>query len=295
MSNYNIVLDTDINSPIDTNLKFTQGDKGQVLNLIVTDFDTTGTTAKIIFRKADGNVVEGSITATNGIYPYTIKGTEFECVGKVVADVKFYKDNVRISTAKFTFAVESDTINNSLTESKAYSDTLEQMQEFVDGKLAELEDKAENVLDAAEQAVQMVLPVATANTLGGIKSAGHITVGADGTPKLNNIVNNGATTQEGFVLDARYGKTLADNIDNITEGSPTITGTHQYTKNVSPSESSWRDAPIVLIAPTNSTPTARAGISFENEGIIGGMLYLDNDGTLKYINNLGIIKTINMS
>lgn len=34
----------------------------------------------------------------------------------------------------------------------------------------------------------------------------------------NNIVNNGLTVEEGYVLDARYGKKLTDDINNLIDG-----------------------------------------------------------------------------
>lgn len=55
---------------------------------------------------------------------------------------------------------------------------------------------------------------------------------------IANIVNNGLTTQEGFALDARYGKTLKDSLDttnsNLTDLSDDVDSLNTDVSNIKP-------------------------------------------------------------
>ena len=57
---------------------------------------------------------------------------------------------------------------------------------------------------------------------------------------------------------------------------------------------SYIDAPLILQTATayNVNSTVRSGIGFHNAGNTAGMLYLDNDGHLKFIRNNGAIENI---
>jgi len=192
------------NEPVETGIVITQNDRGHVLRVIPqdTNFDATGTTASIIFLKADGNSVEKTVTASDGTYSFRLTGQETLVVGKVVASVKFYgSSGERLSTAMFIFKIAPDNIGAEEI-SKAYSDSIEQA-------IAE----AREALEAAEQAVALIIPQATSNTLGGIKSGTDVSVNANGTLNIdgvknsvaqinNNLSNSNMYNAKGYYKDA---------------------------------------------------------------------------------------------
>lgn len=148
---YDIILNTDKDEPVFTGISLCQGDSGQTLNIRISDFDTTNTTASIVFKKDDGNVVHAEVSATNGIYKYVIRGTELQKVGKVVADIKFYDSQKhRISSSSFVFHVTSDTMNASAIESGTYSDV-------IDRALTEFNNRIDTNLEQAESTIDTSL------------------------------------------------------------------------------------------------------------------------------------------
>lgn len=125
----NIRLNANRAKVVNTGYKFASGDKGFVFKIAVDELDTTGTTAKIVFKRSNGTSVESNITATENVYSYTTLGNEFELVGPVIADVKFYDGENRISTSTFIFEVTSDTMDGIGAGTAGYSDTLERLTE----------------------------------------------------------------------------------------------------------------------------------------------------------------------
>lgn len=125
----NIRLNANRAKVVNTGYKFSSGDKGIVFKITVDELDTTGTTAKIVFKRSNGTSVESNITAAENVYSYTTLGNELEVIGPVVADVKFYEGENRISTSTFIFEVVSDTMDGIGSGTAGYSDTLEQMKE----------------------------------------------------------------------------------------------------------------------------------------------------------------------
>lgn len=113
---------------VETGIVLKQGDFGMQLEIEVLDFDATGTTPQIVFRKAMGAVESTTITVSGNKYTYTFKGTELDTPGKVFCDLKLKNSTTqRISTASFMFKVVADTLDGLAEESSSYSDTISQI------------------------------------------------------------------------------------------------------------------------------------------------------------------------
>lgn len=113
---------------VETGIVLKQGDFGMQLEIEVLDFDATGTTPQIVFRKAMGAVESTTITVSGNKYTYTFKGTELDTPGKCFCDLKLKNSTTqRISTASFMFRVVADTLDGLAEESSSYSDTIEQL------------------------------------------------------------------------------------------------------------------------------------------------------------------------
>lgn len=125
----NIRLNANREKAVTTGYKFVSGDKGIIFKIAVDGIDTTGTTAKIVFKRCNGTSVEANVTGKDNVYTYKTLGNEFEVVGLVLADVKFYENANRISTCTFTFEVASDTMDGIGAGTAGYSDTLERLTE----------------------------------------------------------------------------------------------------------------------------------------------------------------------
>ena len=109
---------------VDTDLTFCQGDYGEEL---VIHGIADSRSARIVFRKPDGNTVERTnLTKDNDVYKYTLQVAELQAIGTVIADVKFTDASSRESSQKFKFTVKPDTINDSVKDSPAWSDSIEQ-------------------------------------------------------------------------------------------------------------------------------------------------------------------------
>jgi hypothetical protein len=55
---------------------------------------------------------------------------------------------------------------------------------------------------------------------------------------------------------------------------------------------SWASAPILIASSHNVNPTVRAGIGFNNQGLNAIYLYLDTDGKLRFMDNVGGVHLI---
>lgn len=121
---------------VETGIVLKQGDFGMQLEIEVLDFDATGTTPQIVFRKAMGAVESTTITVSSNKYTYTFKGTELDTPGKVFCDLKLKNSTTqRISTASFMFKVVADTLDGLTEESNSYSDTIAQIVNGFDDKI----------------------------------------------------------------------------------------------------------------------------------------------------------------
>ena len=68
-------------SVVQTDLVFKQGDFGFDIAIEILDFDLTGVTPQIVFRKPTGAVESTSLTLSGTTYTYTIQGTELDTPG----------------------------------------------------------------------------------------------------------------------------------------------------------------------------------------------------------------------
>lgn len=158
MKEINVRLNANRAKAVHTGVKIASGDKGIVFKLAVDELDTAGTTAKIVFKRSNGTSVEAGIAATDGVYSYKTLGNEFAVVGQVVADVKFYKDDERISTCTFVFDVTADTMDGLGAGVAGYSDTLERLKkemEKTEGEMAavqrEMEKRGAEIISQAQE------------------------------------------------------------------------------------------------------------------------------------------------
>lgn len=113
---------------VETGIVLKQGDFGMQIEIEVLDFDATGTTPQIVFRKAQGAVESTTITVSGNKYTYTFVGTELDTPGKCFCDLKLKNSTTqRISTASFAFKVIADTLDGLNEHANSYSDTIGQI------------------------------------------------------------------------------------------------------------------------------------------------------------------------
>lgn len=111
--NYTVVLDLTDNGCVQTGWRLKQGDSGnstiiaKVVNNGVDAYDPN-VTPEIAFKRADGNSVLATMTASDGYYNYTFVGNELAVAGPVVMDVTFTDEEARTSTASCRFEVVAD-------------------------------------------------------------------------------------------------------------------------------------------------------------------------------------------
>lgn len=142
---YKVQLSMNQRHLVDSGLTFKQGDFGFQIEIEVLDFDVTGVTPQIIFRKASGAVESTSITVSGNKFTYTMAGTELDTPGPAVCDLKLKNSTTqRISTASFRFFVEADTMNGLNGQASSYSDTIAQI---VGGYEDELDGVESDVYD----------------------------------------------------------------------------------------------------------------------------------------------------
>ena len=116
---------------VESSFVWKQGDFGFNVEIEVLDFDATGSTPQIIFRKSNGAVEATTITVSGNKYTYTLRGTELDTPGPGICDLKLKNSTTqRISTASFKFFVIPDTEDGLNQQASSYSDTIAQI---VDG------------------------------------------------------------------------------------------------------------------------------------------------------------------
>lgn len=127
---YHVQVSMNQLAEVKTGFTFKQGDFGFDIAIEVMDFDATGTTPQIVFRKANGAVESTDVTVAGNIYTYTIKGNELDTPGIGVCDIKLKNSTTqRISTASFQFEVIADTLDGLNEHANSYSDTIAQIWE----------------------------------------------------------------------------------------------------------------------------------------------------------------------
>ena len=125
---YHVELSMNQSATVRTGLVFKQGDFGFDIAIEIKDFDNTGTTPQIVFRKSQGAVESTDITVSNNVYTYTIKGTELDVPGVGICDIKLKNTTTqRISTASFEYEVIADTLDGLNEHANSYSDTIGQI------------------------------------------------------------------------------------------------------------------------------------------------------------------------
>ena len=113
---------------VKTGLVWKQGDFGFQVEIEVLDFDTSGTTPQIVFRKSAGAVESGDVSVVGNVYTYTFKGTELDVPGFGVCDLKLKNSTTqRISTASFMYDCIADTLDGLNEHANSYSDTIGQI------------------------------------------------------------------------------------------------------------------------------------------------------------------------
>lgn len=116
---------------VESGFVWKQGDFGFNIEIEVLDFDTTGATPQIIFRKSTGAVEATQITRDGNKFTYAIRGTELDTPGPCVCDLKLNDSTTkRVSTASFKYFVIPDTMDGLAEQASSYSDTIAQI---VDG------------------------------------------------------------------------------------------------------------------------------------------------------------------
>ena len=139
---------------VESGFVWKQGDFGFNLEIEVLDFDTSGVTPQIIFRKSAGAVESTSVTQSSNKFTYTFAGTELDTPGPGICDLKLKNSTTqRISTASFKFFVIPDTEDGLNEQASSYSDTIAQIIEGYEDDVDELRgelqtsDKAIDVLN----------------------------------------------------------------------------------------------------------------------------------------------------
>ncbi|SHN04117.1 Domain of unknown function [Anaerosporobacter mobilis DSM 15930] len=187
MRSYNIIVSPYQKNTVDTQFYFKQNDYGIPISITVEDYETSGTTAKIVFRLNDGAIREYNITQSgDGTYKYNLSADELCSVGKVIVDLKFYKNNARESTASFIIYVMRDKVGQ-IFDSADYSDSISRAIERCDQAVANIQAQANKAIEDVENAL-----LAELNIYDGYDKT---TVGfaADARQLNENVVNSFAS------------------------------------------------------------------------------------------------------
>lgn len=144
---YDVILDLKMRDMISTNYRLCQGDHGHtVFKIRIFDgskeIENTND-AKIVFFKADGNIVTGNLQKDRFGYLYRFIGNELECPGAVIADVKIKDSSSRTSTSRFCFECVTDTENGDMIDSGSYITELEKLRQEAQGVV----DKINKILE----------------------------------------------------------------------------------------------------------------------------------------------------
>lgn len=132
--NYDIELNANDSSVLETQYAFTQGDYGQIQFSIRVKADgayvTNAQRAYIVFTLPNGYVVTGAdMSKSVATYTYPFQGSELQVPGTIVADVKLVYTNGQVSSNKFTFICRYDPLHDKSFNSGPY---ISQLQQIVD-------------------------------------------------------------------------------------------------------------------------------------------------------------------
>lgn len=277
MRSYNVIVSPYQKNTVDTQFYFKQNDYGIPVIITVEDYDTSGTTAKIVFRRSDGATREYNITkSSDGTYEYKLSADELYSVGKVVVDLKFYKNNVRESTASFIIYVMQDKVGQ-IFDSADYSDSISRAIERCDQAVANIQVQANKAIDDVENALLEEL-----NIYDGYDKT---TVGfaADARQLNENVVNSFASkVKEKIDTNTTLINALNNNLQLIDFTGTTLSYSHA-------SGMSMLELPpipnksIIAIYPVNRVGGLTYNGFFTNDW--GTCLALLTDGSNAAINN----------
>lgn len=236
----NVILNLKSPQAIQTDIAFTQGDYGEAkLTIAVKDdeqYITGDTGASISFLRADGNIVTGELSGTQGMYGYTFAGNELETSGKTVATVTIEYDGGRVSTAAFIFTVRYNPAYDKKIPAGPYITELEkiknQAQTYVEYLSALIEQLQPDIGSAALTKADLVNGYT--QTVEGIKAfdaaaAKSLKELVDGKIDITKIVNNFLSTDASMVLSAALGPVIDQRLTDLLEKYNRLNGEFELT------------------------------------------------------------------
>lgn len=130
--NYDIELNANDSSVLETQYVFTQGDYGQIQFSIRVKVNgayvTNAQRAYIVFTLPNGYVVTGAdMSKSVATYTYPFQGNELQVPGIILADVKLVYTDGQISSNKFSFICRYDPLHDKSFEAGPYISKLEQI------------------------------------------------------------------------------------------------------------------------------------------------------------------------
>lgn len=220
------IKNTDV---LKTGIVFSQGDKGTEaeLQIFVKDDEAyvlNAEKAEISFERADGHVVIGELTGSDGVYSYHFSGNELQSAGEAVATVTLTFSDGRISSGAFSFQVRYNPMFDKSIEAGPYIWQLEKIvenaktyTEYLKNLIAQLKPevgstaltKADLLNDFSQTAAGLKAMDAAAGKRIWDNFGKYIPSG--------KIVNNLLATQAGNVLDATQGKVLGDKVAKVEQ------------------------------------------------------------------------------
>lgn len=220
------IKNTDV---LKTGIAFSQGDKGAEaeLQIFVKDDEAyvlNAEKAEISFKRADGHVVIGELTGSDGVYSYHFSGNELQSAGDAVATVTLTFSDGRISSGAFSFQVRYNPMFDKSIEAGPYIWQLEKIvenaktyTEYLENLIAQLKPevgstvltKADLLNDFSQTAAGLKAMDAAAGKRIWDNFGNYI--------PSEKIVNNLLATQAGNVLDATQGKVLGDKVAKMEQ------------------------------------------------------------------------------
>lgn len=139
--NYDIELNANDSSVLETQYAFTQGDYGQIQFSIRVKADgvyvTNAQRAYIVFTLPNGYVVTGAdMDKSVATYTYPFQGSELQVPGTIIADVKLVYTDGQISSNKFSFICRYDPLHDKSFNAGPY---ISQLQQIVDDGQAKID------------------------------------------------------------------------------------------------------------------------------------------------------------
>lgn len=297
------IKNTDV---LKTGIVFSQGDKGTEaeLQIFVKDDEAyvlNAEKAEISFERADGHVVIGELTGSDGVYSYHFSGNELQSAGEAVATVTLTFSDGRISSGAFSFQVRYNPMFDKSIEAGPYIWQLEKIvenaktyTEYLKNLIAQLKPevgstaltKADLLNDFSQTAAGLKAMDAAAGKRIWDNFGKYIPSG--------KIVNNLLATQAGNVLDATQGKVLGDKVAKV-EQSITELNSDRLAANTIHSASANDDTGIKndLYGHWSKLSSGVASLMYRNsaEAWIGLInKYDESTGSILLINSYGQIR-----